>query len=137
MRRGPKPAKSKEAKPPVARKSPKDNAAKVRDLEKRLEGALHGQAGGQDQQTATGEMLKVIRLSPSDVQPVFDMIAESAARLCDAFDAVIYRLDGKVLRLVGHAGPIPIGPVGQFTIPPVRGTHNGRVVLERRTMQVA
>src|SRR5262252_3352254 len=37
MRRGPKPAKSKgESKPSVARKSPKDDAARVRDLEKRL-----------------------------------------------------------------------------------------------------
>jgi hypothetical protein len=35
MRRGPKPAKSK-AKPPVARKSPKDDGERVRDLEKRL-----------------------------------------------------------------------------------------------------
>jgi ABC transporter substrate binding protein len=37
MRRGPKPAKSKVAsKPPVARKSPKNEDSRVRDLEKRL-----------------------------------------------------------------------------------------------------
>jgi hypothetical protein len=36
MRRGPKPAKSKEAKPRVTRTSPKDEGSKVRDLEKRL-----------------------------------------------------------------------------------------------------
>src|SRR5262249_8487889 len=158
MRRGPKPAKSKEAKPPVARKSRKDDGAKVRDLEKRLAEALRDKAEASkreaealrqlqtsnrervealDQQTATSEILRVISSSPTDVQPVFAAMAESAARLCDAFDAVIFQLDGEVLRLVGHAGPIPIGPVGQFTIPLVRETHNGSTVLERRTMQVA
>jgi len=40
MGRGPKPAKSKEAKPPVARKSPEDEDSRVRDLEKRLAEAL-------------------------------------------------------------------------------------------------
>ena len=44
MRRGPKPAKSKEAKPPVARKSPKDDGSRVRDLEKRLAEALKREA---------------------------------------------------------------------------------------------
>ena len=49
MRRGPKPAKSKEAKPPVARKSAKNDGARVRDLEKRLEEALKGKAEAQEQ----------------------------------------------------------------------------------------
>ena len=44
MRRGPKPAKSKAAKPPVAHKSPRSEGAKVRDLENRLAEALKLQA---------------------------------------------------------------------------------------------
>jgi len=49
MRRGPKPAKSKEAKPPIARKSPKDDGARFRDLEKRLAEALRDKEESQEQ----------------------------------------------------------------------------------------
>ena len=56
------------------------------------------------QQTATSEILGVIASSPTDVQPVLDVVAESAARLCEADDAVICRLDGNVIPLVAHYG---------------------------------
>ena len=49
-----------------------------------------------EQQTATSEILEVIASSPTDVQPVLDVVAENAARLCDADDALILRLDGDV-----------------------------------------
>jgi two-component system NtrC family sensor kinase len=93
MRRGPKPAKSKKAKPPVARKSRKSEDSKVRDLEKRLADAL-------GRETATAEILGVIRSSPSDAQPVFDAIAASVVRLCDGFFSTVWRYDGT---LIHHA----------------------------------
>src|SRR5262249_20686155 len=49
-------------------------------------------------QTATAEVLGVISRSPTDVQPVFDAIASSAAKLCNAFDAVVLRVDSDMLR---------------------------------------
>jgi GAF domain-containing protein len=128
MGRGPKPAKGK-AKPAVARKSPKNDAARVRDLEKRLAEALQ-------QQTATGEILRVISSSPNDVQPVFDAIAESAARLCESSDADIWRRADDRLLLVAHYGAIPVGPVAEFGLPLVRGGVGGRSILTGRPIQV-
>jgi signal transduction histidine kinase len=133
MRRGPKPAKSKaESKPPVARKSPKDESTKVRDLEKRLAEALRDKSEALEQQTATGEILRVIASSPTDIQPVLDTVAESAARLCESFDSAIWRQEGEQLRLVAHHGPIPA-----TILPIVRGTIAGRAVLEARTLHFA
>ena len=49
-----------------------------------------------EQQTATGEVLNVISRSPTDTQPVFDAIVESAARLCDAVFCMVWLFDGKL-----------------------------------------
>ena len=60
-----------------------------------------------EQQTATAEILRVISSSPTDLQPVMDVVAESAARFCGATDASIWRLEGESLRLVAVHGTQP------------------------------
>ena len=70
------------------------------DLEMKLAEAL-------EQQTATSEILRVIRSSPSNVQPVFDAVAESAARLCESLDSSVWRRESDRLLLVAHHGAIP------------------------------
>src|SRR4030095_2429683 len=85
-----------------------------------------------EQQPATSKLLRVIASSPTDIQPVFDSIARSAARLCEAFDVMVLRVDGDVLRLVAHHGLIPAGDV-----PLHRGTLGGRTVIERRLFHIS
>ncbi len=59
------------------------------------------------QQTATSEILAVIASSPTEIQPVMDTIAENAAKVCGANDAVIRLIKGNVLRTAAHFGPVP------------------------------
>jgi len=87
-----------------------------------------------EQQTATSEILGVIASSPTDVQPVLDTVAENAARLCDATDAVIHRIDGDKLRSVANYGSLPtrrenVTLVDRDSIP-------GRTVIDRRTLHI-
>ena len=107
MPRGPKPAKSKEAKSPVARKLPRDNGAKVRDLEKRLAEALRDKSEAQERQTATSEILRVISQSPNDAQPVFDAIVASAVRLCGGLWGTLYRRYGDMVDSVASCNVPP------------------------------
>jgi GAF domain-containing protein len=101
----------------------------VADLKKKLAEAL-------EQQAATSEILRVIRSSPSNVQPVFDAVAESAARLCESFDSAVWRRERDRLLLVAHHGAIPQTGSESF-IPLVRGTVGGRSVLDGRTVHIA
>jgi signal transduction histidine kinase/HAMP domain-containing protein len=85
-----------------------------------------------EQQTATSEILRVIASSPTDIQPVLDVVAENAARLCDANDAVIGLREGDGLRSVANYGPLPV--VAVFSVS--RGSAAGRAVIDRRTVHV-
>jgi GAF domain-containing protein len=88
-----------------------------------------------ERQTATGEILRVIASSPMDLEPVFDAIAQNAARVCGASDAHIYRVDGDRLMQWAHFGPIPGLQPGE-SIPLSRGSVTGRAILDRRAVHI-
>ena len=89
-----------------------------------------------EQQTATSDVLKVISSSPTEIQPVLDVVAENAARLCEAKNVVIFRLDGELLRPVAAIGHIPLTTHPVEGLPVNRDTVTGRAVFERRTIYV-
>ena len=64
-------------------------------------------AEAREQQAATADILKVISSSPTDLRRMFTAVAASAARLCDAYDATIFQVDGHLLRRVAQHGMIP------------------------------
>jgi GAF domain-containing protein len=84
-----------------------------------------------EQQTATSGVLRVIASSPADLRAVLEIVAENAARFCDAADVVIRRVDGDELPMAAHYGPI----VSAASLPLSRGVLMGRAVLDRTTLQ--
>jgi GAF domain-containing protein len=89
-----------------------------------------------ERQTATAEILEVIASSPSDVQPVLDAVARSAATLCAATDAVIHLRDGEMLRMSAHFGQIATAQSLGDARPLSRDTISGRAVLEGRQLHI-
>jgi len=85
-----------------------------------------------EQQTATSEILRVIASSPTDLQPVLDVVAENAAKLCDATDALILRRADDAVQVVAQFGPIP-APLGH---PLTRGIPGSRAILDGQTIHI-
>src|SRR6516165_2842727 len=106
---------------------------RIQELTQELSQARAELAEARKQQAATAETLRVISSSPMDLKRVFAEIAMSAARLCDAYDVAIHQVDGDLLPLVAHYGPILVPD----SLPLTRGVLAGRAVLDRRTIQVA
>jgi two-component system, NtrC family, sensor kinase len=86
-----------------------------------------------EQQRATSEILGVVARSRTDVRSVLETVCQSAAQLCEAYDATIWRPDGDRLLPAAHHGPI----TQIESIPLVRGTVLGRSILDKRTVHIA
>src|SRR5262249_4668351 len=87
-----------------------------------------------DQQPSTADILRLIALSRTDIQPVFDAVAEQATRICGASDALIQRVVGDTIVRVAHYGPMPLLP--SPSRPLTRGNIPGRAILECRPIHV-
>ena len=89
-----------------------------------------------EQQTATSEILGVIASSPTDIQPVLDVVAENAARLCGATDAQIIRVEGDFLRTVASYGSMPARSRDELTlITPDPGART-LAIIDRQTIHI-
>jgi GAF domain-containing protein len=147
MRRGAKPAKSRvEAKPPIVHKSRKSKGVRVHDLEKRLAEALKREAGSLkresealEQQAATSEVLRAVSRVQTDAQPVFDIIAASAQRLCGAAYGQVQIYDGELIHLAALQSDSPEGTEAIRRIYPLRvgdGSAGGRAIGTRAVAQI-
>jgi GAF domain-containing protein len=93
-----------------------------------------------EQKTATGEILRVISSSPTDVQPVFDAIASSAARLCDCLCGLVFRFDGEMITLAGDYGSSMerLEAIrAAYPATPNRMSVAAQAILERRVIAIA
>ena len=122
--------------PKAARRRSSSVAGKetnVARLTRELEEALQ-------QQTATSEVLSIIRRSPADAQPVFDAIVQSAARLCDAIFSVVYLYDDDRLRIAATQNFTPEATSQlqqrQELKRPDRSHLGGRAILDRAIVHV-
>jgi signal transduction histidine kinase/putative methionine-R-sulfoxide reductase with GAF domain len=86
-----------------------------------------------EQQTATSEILQVISSSPTDVQPVLEIVAQNAARVCEASDAIIRQIEGNVMLPAVHFGSIPMSRAS-VARPITPASVAGRAILERKTI---
>ena len=90
-------------------------------------------------QTATSEVLNVISRSPTNVQPVFDTIARSAALLCSALFCFVYRFDGKLIHFAASDG---LGPEeekdarSKYPLPPCRASAATRAILNAAVEEI-
>ncbi|MGC1573241.1 MAG: GAF domain-containing protein, partial [Pseudolabrys sp.] len=92
-----------------------------------------------EQQTATSEVLRVISSSPTNVQPVFDAIAESAVRLCDGQFSFVVRFDGKVMDFASCCGLSAEGLDafhGILPMPASEYTAAGRAIVRRAVVEI-
>jgi PAS domain S-box-containing protein len=106
----------------------KELETKNRDLTETLE-----------QQTATAEILRVISSSPTDAQPVFQTIAESAVRLCEAEVATVTRFDGELIHLGAMYGSSPEGIAALQQTFPMRPSAAGgaaRAIRDRAVVHI-
>ncbi|HEX2229217.1 MAG TPA: ATP-binding protein [Candidatus Binatia bacterium] len=107
------------------------------NLEQKVEERTKELTESLEQQTAMSEILGVIASSPTDIRPVLNVVAERAARLCDASDAIIFLTENDHLRLVAQYGSIVTAQsIGDIGVPIDRGSVPGRAVVDREPVHV-
>src|SRR5262245_32648863 len=104
-----------------------ENARLKRELSEALE-----------RQKATSEILAAINSSASELQPILDMIARTASRLCEAEYALIYKVQGGKYHVAASNNTAAdfVKYAVSHPLMPGRGSLVGRTVIERRTVHL-
>ncbi len=92
-----------------------------------------------EQQTATSEILAVMSGSPTDVQPVFDAIVQSGARLFDGAAVAVALADGNQVRMASIADADPercLRWKSVFPFPLTREYMHASAILDRTLVDV-
>jgi transcriptional regulator with GAF, ATPase, and Fis domain len=106
-----------------------ENARLLRELRQRTDDLSEALT----YQTGSGNILKVIASSPTDVEPVLNAIVESACELCGAYDALVRLKEGDGLAFGAHHGPLP---VNLASVPISVNSTAGMAVIERKPVHV-
>jgi two-component system, NtrC family, sensor kinase len=123
-----------------AAKAQKAPSASTADLQEQLDRRTRELDEALRQQTATSEVLSIIRRSPADAKPVFDAIVESAARLCDAVFSVVYLYEDDHVRIAATRNFTPDATTQMNKLQqlkrPERSHAGGRAILDRAIVHV-
>src|ERR1700730_4246667 len=131
-----KATKLKRRKEPTA---PRRRSSSVANLPGQLDSRTRELAEAREQQAATGEILRVISSSPTDVRPVFDTIVRSAVRLCDGVIGAVNTFDGELTHCVAvhNYTPEALAAVQRmYPMRPSRQQLSGRAILSRAIVHV-
>src|SRR5262245_685152 len=113
-----------------ARKAPTAHAS-IDGRDELLDQRTHERDEALEQLAATTEILRVIRASPTDAQPVFETIVRSAVSLCGSLLANVFRFDGELLHFGATSGDQSYANLirEKYPMRPDTSQISGRVVL--------
>ena len=120
-----------------ATKPPRGHSSSVAVLQEQLDCRTHELDEALEQQKATAEVLRVISASPGELEPVFQVMLQNAARICEAKFTSLYLYDGDRFRVGAvHNAPAAFAEFRRrepvFHPPP--GSGLAQIVATKRTV---